>query len=269
MLLKFGMLLLAMAAATVIAIRPLNGEPKINRLVLTNIDPTKGSKPLNIALLSDLHVANDQQSVRDLSELWHQIIDSDPDIIMLAGDYINDGASGKNIGATRAAIARVLGQSSQIPVVAVLGNHDHWSDSALWASEFRQAGITVLENQVAVLDVLKLCVRGFDDAFTGQFTYVDFPNICDTHTRVTLTHDPAAAFDARVRGLVLAGHTHCGQIRLPVLGTLYVPTTAPKSAHCGLYEDQQRQVYVSAGIGTSVIPLRFLAEPQWDSITLY
>ena len=51
MLLKFGMLLLAMAAATVIAIWPLNGEPKINRLVLTNIDPTKGSKPVNIALL--------------------------------------------------------------------------------------------------------------------------------------------------------------------------------------------------------------------------
>ena len=56
MLLKFGILSMAVIAATVIANWPLSGEPRINRLVLTNIDSTKGSKPLNIALLSDLDV---------------------------------------------------------------------------------------------------------------------------------------------------------------------------------------------------------------------
>ena len=56
LLLKFGILSMAVIAATVIANWPLSGEPRINRLVLTNIDSTKGSKPLNIALLSDLDV---------------------------------------------------------------------------------------------------------------------------------------------------------------------------------------------------------------------
>jgi len=67
---------------------------------------------------------------------------------------------------------------------------------------------------------------------------------------------------------VLAGHTHCGQIRLPLLGALYVPSDAPKRGHCGLYIDGQRQIFVSSGVGTSVLPIRFLAQAQWDLITL-
>ena len=63
-------------------------------------------------------------------------------------------------------------------------------------------------------------------------------------------------FDARVKGLVLAGHTHCGQINLPFLGPLWVPTDAPKSAHCGLYQDEQRQVYVSSGARHQYVALQ-------------
>ena len=115
---------------------------------------------------------------------------------------------------------------------------------------------------------LNLCVRGFSDAFTDQFSYLDFPEACEDSVKISLTHDPAGAFDAAVTGLVLAGHTHCGQIRLPFIGPLYVPSTAPSSAHCGLYEDDQRQVFVSSGVGTSVLPIRFLAQAQWDLITI-
>ena len=126
----------------------------------------------------------------------------------------------------------------------------------------------MLENETVVLDAIGTCIRGFGDAFTDHFEYVDFPRTCADRLKITLTHDPAVAFNSKVEGLVLAGHTHCGQISIPLLGPLYVPTQAPREAYCGLFKDEQRQVFVSSGIGTSVIPLRFNAKASWDHITI-
>tara|TARA_B110000503_G_C7134645_1_gene408296 strand:- start:350 stop:1162 length:813 start_codon:yes stop_codon:yes gene_type:complete len=242
--------------------------PKVNNVELRLAGGTKDLQPLRIALLSDLHVADNVRSLEDLDELWSDVLLSHPDIIMLAGDYVNNGGQRRDISQLRLQISRVIGAAGDIPVVAVLGNHDQWSKASLWARDLRAAGIIVLENQVATLDSLGVCVRGFGDAFTGQFSYIDFPARCDGKLHISLAHDPAAAFDPRIRGLVLAGHTHCGQIALPFVGPLYVPSAAPKEAHCGIYEDGQRQVFVSSGVGTSVIPLRLFAQSQWDLITL-
>lgn len=242
--------------------------PKINRIELSSIDRKVNDGNLRIALLSDLHIVNNPQSLRNIATLWEDVVAAAPDIIMLAGDYVNNGGAGEDITLHRQAVAKVLGRTEGIPIVAVLGNHEQWSNSMLWAQAFDDAGIVVLENQVVVMADLNLCVRGFSDAFTQQFSYLNFPEACEGRVMVSLTHDPAAAFDDRIFGLVLAGHTHCGQIRLPLLGALYVPSDAPKLAHCGLYEDGQRQVFVSSGVGTSVLPIRFLAQAQWDLITL-
>ena len=138
-----------------------------------------------------------------------------------------------------------------------------------WTEYLSEAGVIVLENETVVLDAVGTCIRGFGDAFTDHFEYVDFPTACADRLKITLTHDPAGAFNPKVEGLVLAGHTHCGQISIPLLGPLYVPTQAPREAHCGLYKDKQRQVFVSSGIGTSVIPLRFNAKASWDLITIH
>ena len=242
--------------------------PEINTIELTISGSKEGAGALRIALLSDLHVVDDSDGLLELATLWSDVLAAEPDIIMLAGDYVNNGGSPQDVTEHRIAISQVLGSAGKIPVVAVLGNHDEWSDPVLWAQELRAAGALVLENQVITLNDLNLCVRGFGDAFTGQFRYLEFPKDCDEKLQVSLTHDPAGAFDPRVKGLVLAGHTHCGQIRLPFVGALYVPSSAPKRSHCGLYTDRQRQVFVSSGVGTSVLPIRFLAQAQWDLITL-
>ena len=242
--------------------------PEINRIQLNLVNQATSQGQLRIALVSDLHIANNQDSLSKIAFLWKELVAEAPDIIMLAGDYVSHVEAGNDLALHRGAIASVLGRTGGIPVLAVLGNHEQWSDSSLWAQAFGEVGIVVLENQVKVMAGLNLCVRGFGDAFTGKFSYLDFPEICDGRVKVSLTHDPAGAFDPRVSGLVLAGHTHCGQIRLPLLGPLYVPSDAPKSAHCGLYVDGQRQVFVSSGVGTSLLPIRFLAKAQWDLITL-
>jgi hypothetical protein len=204
-----------------------------------------------------------------LSELWADIIEQNPDVILLAGDYINDGSSGEGISSIGPAIANVFGVSGLTPVVAVLGNHDHWSGAESWSQYLSEAGVTVLENETAILDSLDTCIRGFGDAFTNHFKYVDFPKECDDMLQISLMHDPAGAFNPSVRGLILAGHTHCGQISIPFVGPVYVPSQAPREAYCGLYQDEQRQVYVSSGVGTSILPLRFNAQSSWDLITIH
>jgi predicted MPP superfamily phosphohydrolase len=65
-----------------------------------------------------------------------------------------------------------------------------------------------------------------------------------------------------------AAHTHCGQIRLPILGALWMPTEAPREATCGLYQDTKRLLWVTAGVGTSILPIRIGAQSEWDLLTL-
>jgi predicted MPP superfamily phosphohydrolase len=241
---------------------------KINEVQILISDDGRDSQVLRVALLSDLHVDDDESSFQDLEKLWLEVLAEQPDIIMLAGDYINDGRKKRDIAQQRTRIAKILGRSDDIPVIAVLGNHDEWSNPALWSLDFRAAGIVVLENQVMEIDHLNVCIRGFGDAFTRNFRYLDFPASCDGKLQLSITHDPAGAFHPQVGGLILAGHTHCGQIALPLLGPIYVPSDAPKKSLCGLYEDSQRQVFVSSGIGTSILPIRFFTQSQWDLLTI-
>ena len=245
-----------------------NLTPEINNVEISLAGDMTAESELKIALLSDLHIGADSQSVKDMAMLWQEVLQTSPDVIMLAGDYVNNGGGATDFSRHREEVAAILGATDNIPIIAVLGNHEEWSEPHLWAKAFHNAGIQVLENDVMELPQLSLCVRGFSDAFTGQFDYVDYPSACDGKIKVSLTHDPAGAFHPDVTGLVLAGHTHCGQLRLPFIGPVYVPSDAPAKAHCGLYSDDQRQVFVSSGIGTSVIPLRFLAQSQWDFITI-
>ena len=261
---------IVLAVVLVIAGGYLNSgtKPRMNTQSLDVVTDSESHETLRVALLSDLHVKNSPDAIADLGELWSEVIEQTPDIILLGGDYINDGASNQDIASIGPALANIFRASGGIPVVAVLGNHDHWSGAESWTEYLSEAGVTVLENETVVLDAIGTCIRGFGDAFTDHFEYVDFPSTCADRLKITLTHDPAGAFNSKVEGLVLAGHTHCGQISIPLLGPLYVPTQAPREAYCGLYKDEQRQVFVSSGIGTSVIPLRFNAKASWDHITI-
>jgi predicted MPP superfamily phosphohydrolase len=240
----------------------------MNTQSLYLVTDSESHETLRVALLSDLHVKNSPDAIADLAELWSEMIEQTPEIILLAGDYIDDGASNQDIASIGPAVANVLRHSNNIPVVAVLGNHDHWSGADAWTRYLSEAGVIVLENEIVILEVIGACIRGFGDAFTDHFRYVDFPPVCDGMLKISLMHDPAGAFSQQVTGLVLAGHTHCGQISIPFLGALYVPTQAPKEALCGLYKDEQRQVFVSSGVGTSVIPFRLNTQSEWDLITI-
>jgi hypothetical protein len=141
-----------------------------------------------------------------------------------------------------------------------------------------------LNHRPVAIEIARVCIihiaqqnasqthAGIGSGFRGKFTercrYVDYPEDCQSLQKLSITHDPAGAFNEHVTGLVIAGHTHCGQISLPFIGPLWVPSDAPALAHCGLYEDSKRSVFVTSGVGTSVLPLRFGAQSQWDELNI-
>lgn len=226
------------------------------------------SSKVSIAFLTDLHVKKLGDSLSDLDDLIDSVKAEGPDLVILGGDFVDASVPEDELKEVRRDVVARLGRITSVPVLAVLGNHESWTNPDAWKRELDNAGVKVIDGRTLAIMHLKLCVRGLGDVYSGRFRFVEFPDHCSEMARVTVTHDPAGAFRAGVDGLVLAGHTHCGQIRLPILGAPWVPSDAPSDAHCGLYEDSLRTVFVSSGVGTSILPFRFGAQSQWDLISL-
>lgn len=223
---------------------------------------------LRIALIGDLHVGED--GLPALASLLDDVVAAKPDLVLLLGDYIVQPLPAARTAALRPRIARHLGQLSGLPHMAALGNYETLSGAGAWLRLLKAEGIDAGENIVLPVTLPQgtACIRVLGDRWSMRYRYVDFPAACEPALRLAITHDPGGLFDPRVRGLAFAAHTHCGQIRLPVIGALWIPSNAPRSATCGLYRDEQREIFVTAGVGTSILPVRFGAPSQWDLITL-
>ncbi|MXX22441.1 MAG: phosphoesterase [Rhodospirillales bacterium] len=225
--------------------------------------------PLRVAVLGDLHVGHGITDLEVLRRVLHAVVAEHPDLILFVGDYTADIREG--IEHLRQPIVSMIKQVSlHAPTYAVLGNYETQTGRQEWLDAFRRAGVVALENAVTTVMVgdAQICVRGLGDYYTGRLRWVDWPEACSTSVKITLTHDPAGAFVRASDGIVFAGHTHCGQVRLPFVGALWVPTSAPRAATCGLYQDADRTLYVTSGVGTSVLPLRLGAPSAWDMVTL-
>ena len=217
-------------------------------------------RKLHIAFISDLHYAESQEALDEFRLLWSQVLAEQPKIILLGGDYVDNQNNMVDLDIHRTVIAKILGISNDIQVIGLLGNHETWSYPLLCSIALRKAGVNVPEDRVLKLGTLIFCVRGLGDCFTYQFRYIDFPNTCVDKIKIPLTQDPAAAFQSLTSEIILSAHTHCGQIRLTIRGAPHVPIFAPRAARCGFYQDVQRQLFISSGVGTSIIPIRFLAQ---------
>ena len=262
-------LLCAISAYFIYAISQ-NLQTQRNDVSISINDPNVTPTSLSIAVIGDTHLPEGREPLAAFRELLLEVKAAKPDLVVFVGDYIADPASIGNLGEHRAAVIDLMKLVNPIPRTVVLGNYESWSNADNWLAEFERLDVDVMENEVTVLETAKgpVCVRGLGDKFTSRFGYVDYPDECKSIPKLTITHDPAGAFDRRVKGLVIAGHTHCGQVSLPFIGPLWVPTDAPSFAHCGLHEGGNITVFVTSGVGTSILPLRFGAQSQWDLLSL-
>ena len=246
-----------------------NLQTERNDVSISINDPDVAPTSLSIAVIGDTHLPEGPEPLAAFRELLLEVKAAKPDLVLLVGDYIFDPKS-EQLSAHREKIINAMKLVDPIPRAIVLGNYESWSNADNWLAEFERLGVGVMENEVTVLETAKgpVCVRGLGDKFTSRFGYVDYPDECKSIPKLTITHDPAGAFDRRMRGLVIAAHTHCGQVSLPFIGPLWVPTDAPSFAHCGLHEGSNITVFVTSGVGTSILPLRYGAQSQWDMLEL-
>jgi predicted MPP superfamily phosphohydrolase len=167
-----------------------------------------------------------------------------------------------------AAVAPFARLRAPLGVVAVLGNHDHWDAEGAIGPALARIGVTLLRNQAVRRG--PLAIGGIDDG------YSEHADVAATVAAVRslggaplyLSHGPDA-FGPLPRGsLLLTGHTHCGQVALPFLGPIYIPARHRLRHSCGRYDEAGKTVIVSGGVGTSDLPLRFWAPPDWWLVTV-
>jgi predicted MPP superfamily phosphohydrolase len=192
-----------------------------------------------------------------------------PDIVLIAGDLVSDKRLATRIYSLAEAVAPLARLRPRLGTFAVLGNHDHWRDAAEARAALRGAGITVLDNRAVRAG--PLAVAGLDDEFTGHDdlagTVIRLRRLPGAKLLLSHSPDPFPAVPADV-GLMLAGHTHCGQIRLPLVGALRTMSEHGQRYACGRVDEAGRTLIVGAGLGTSMLPLRIGARPDMWLIRL-
>lgn len=265
------LLLLVLLALGVLlyAYREAVADPVVRRVAVDLPGWPAGAPPVRALLLSDIHVGGPDMPPGRLAGIVEAVNALQPDIVLLAGDFISDKRSGTREYAYPVALAPLKALSPRLGTFAVLGNHDHWRNAAAARAALRATGVRVLDNDAAAAG--PLVVGGLDDAFTE---HADLRRMLARMARLrgaklVLSHspDPFPKLPPDVP-LMVAGHTHCGQIVLPLVGALSTASDYGNRYACGVVREGGRTLVVSAGLGTSVLPLRLGAPPDMWLIEL-
>lgn len=223
--------------------------------------------PVRLAVLGDFHLT-DEASLQHARACLQRALAEKPDVILLLGDYVH---THHGLPYLRRALE---GVRAPLGVYAVLGNHDHWAGANAVAQALQESGVRVLreENLTLRKGDTKLTLVGIDDLLCKKPDWAKaFRGIPERqhHPVILLSHNPDAALSPyrdRVT-LILAGHTHAGQVWMPatahraaqkLFGRSYIPKTTYGTSHpYGLYRENKTWVYITSGVthGRSV--------PRW------
>jgi uncharacterized protein len=224
---------------------------------------------LKIALLTDLH-AGDGTPVSLIRRACRLAMRESPDLVAITGDLASDDAEG--FGEVLGALACLR---APLGVYAVPGNHDHIVGIGAWHRQIAaHPVIEDLTNRAVIRTVggARLCVAGVDDLSRGRPHLASLPPPDTRDTTVLLAHDPDQAERGRrfydSIDLVVSGHTHGGQVRLPWVGAIRNPAARDDLYEHGLRRRPWTQVYVSRGVGTVHLTVRFLCRPEVAVLTL-
>ena len=241
----------------------------------------KDMPPLRIVVLTDIHASNPWMSVARIRGIVEQANRLKPDVIVLLGDYV---AAMRRYGTTEIPIADWSAELSRLRAplgaYAVLGNHDWWNDPEGVREGLEREGIQVLEN-----DALKLNVHGGPVWIGGLGDQLAFrakggggvddlpatlaPASGDDAPFILLVHEPDIFTRVPDRvTLTLAGHTHGGQVYIPIVGRPVIPSKYGQRFAYGHIVEGGRHLLVSSGLGLSGLPIRFMVPPEIAVVTL-
>ena len=210
----------------------------------------KGKK---IVFASDFHIGKgDLGRLRRIVKLINK---QNPDIVLSGGDFIK-GYSGKS----SLSIDKIAKELSEIkaPVFSVLGNHDGKFDKFTVKNTLEKYGINILLNSCVQFD--GITTGGVDDLQTGiPSAETALPD--SDCPKILITHNPDIYYDIKQDvDLILAGHVHGGQVRLP--DAIIVPSKFGTKFACGDFNETGNRMIVTKGLGTSILTVRFLTVPE-------
>jgi predicted MPP superfamily phosphohydrolase len=237
---------------------------------------------IRIAIISDIHAGSPFVKEAKLRRIVRETNREKPDVILLLGDYVSAAVlGGKRIAPET--LAPILGEfRSPLGTFAVLGNHDGWLGAPRVRQAFEQAGIRVLRNEHARVEwsagdlagerrrvggAGPLSLYGLADLRTDKpnvdrIAEIPAPVIVMTHSP-----DPFPSIRTPVV-LTVAGHTHGGQVRLPLIGATIVPSVYGRRYAAGHIIERAQHLFVTTGIGTSLLPIRIGVTPEIAILSL-
>ncbi len=272
-------LLLALACAAALcmlwgfAVEPL--QLTVSEVEFADSRLPKEMDGTRVVLLTDIHVGP-FYSERDVERVMDKVAELKADMVLFGGDLMPKTSNYKQVDGER--VSRALaGLKPRLGKYAVLGNHD------IRTADIQQTAISILESggfQLLQNDAKKigpgfyLCGTGSasDDGPGSPTDQADVSKVAWTTEHnafsLLLSHEPSQT-DANAQypfALQLSGHTHGGQISLPLIGPFLL--YGHEDYFAGFYTVGQTRLYVSRGIGTSVVRARFLAPPEIVVVTL-
>jgi hypothetical protein len=212
---------------------------------------------IKVVHISDTHM---DTSIFDVGRVLDMVGEVDPDIIVHTGDILT------TLSGLESSIDFLVRLSRMSSVYVVVGNHDHWSGITPGVLGDKLSGydnIHVFDNDALFID--GFWIVGVDDPYTFNDD-IDkaLYGLDDYYPKILISHSPQIIGKAMNRvDVVLAGHTHGGQVRIPFVGPLWLPL--PKrfwKYDYGLFREGSTRMFVTRGLGTTFLPVRFNCPPE-------
>ena len=268
-----GLAILAILASSVLAYARFV-EPRLLTVKPAEValeGATHTSPTVRLALFSDTHFGMFKNAM-PMRRFVTKINAQSPDAVLIAGDFLYHLAPA-DIPAALAPLADL-----QAPVFAVLGNHDVGFPGPIYSADLYAAlnalGVVLVENRAHIADLngQSVVIAGTSDLWERRQSFDFAPDLPDLPIFL-LTHNPDTAMRVPVGfdyDLMLAGHTHGGQVRLPGFINSVIPTEHPfdRGLHKVHVAGEEQLIYVTPGTGMVGLPLRFNMPPRIDVITV-
>jgi predicted MPP superfamily phosphohydrolase len=247
-------------------------EPRMVELVrltltLPRLDPEFDG--YRVVQIGDFHL-DDWSKPERLTRIVEKVNGQSPDLVAITGDFASYSARRLDTEMLTGALRRLRASDG---TVAVLGNHDYLTDVGLVLDCLRDGGVTELINGVLTLKRgdAELHVAGVDDVMEGRSRLdLVLDELPGSGAAILLAHEPDFADVAAATGrfdLQLSGHSHGGQVRIPLLGRAILPPFSQRYTR-GLYQVGGMIQYTNRGIGFVDARLRFMCRPEITTLTL-
>lgn len=228
--------------------------------------PRWSADGFRIGLMTDLHIDSESKYRRAI-EAWNMAVRERPDVIVLGGDYVSEPTATAHALTTKA-LAHFSRDS--IPTYGILGNHDYWAGSSgesipMLQNSLESAHSTLLRNEIVDIGGVTIC--GIDDGLVNRDRH-DVLGPSHDKNVVCVFHEPdfVDRIDPRA-SVMLAGHSHGGQVCLPFGKPLHTPRGA-RTYIAGWYDLDPVPLFVSRGVGTIGPDRRLFCPPEVTILTL-